>query len=320
MISRLRGTTAIVALATAAGMLAPGAVHAESQSWWLDLEGGLEATDNVAGNPAADDPDNNSGQSDIAATIELDAGYKFVDTDTTRIEVGYDFYQSLYQDQNDFNYRSHNPTFNAWTKTNGLKLGFTYGYLNSIYGEDAPFEQKLSQHSFSPSVAAYLSDVVYLSVFYRYLDKNYDDLNNSRDANTHQGGADLYYYFDKPKRGYVSLGAGFTSEDTRSVAFDYDGYAARAAVQFPVDVFGKQGRLRFSYAYQRRDYDDPTSTPDVLVGPREDNRHTLRAKLELDITDDLKGLAEYRYVNRESNLVTADYQENVGSLGLRFSF
>lgn len=311
----LRGPAAAVALVAALGMTTTG-VRAEKKAWWLDVEGGVEYSDNAAANPNVDN-DTIGVADDFAATIEIDAGYKLVDTDTTRVEVGYDFYQSLYSDMSNLNYREHNPSLNAWTKVDGVKLGLTYNYVNSSL--DNGFF--LEQHSFQPSVALYLTEQLYLSVFYRYLDKNYNAIDNLRDANTHQGGADLYYYFDKADRGYVSVGGGYTSEDTDGPAFDYDGWSARAAVQIPVELFGKDGRLRFSYAYQRRDYDNDASlllANDGLF--REDNRHTLRARLEVDVADDLKAIGEYKYINRDSNLATADYQENVGSLGLRFSF
>ena len=217
----------------------------------------------------------------------------------------------------ELNYREHNPSLNAWTKVDGVKLGLSYNYVNSSL--DNGFF--LEQHSFQPSVALYLTEQLYLSVFYRYLDKNYNSADDARDANTHQGGADLYYYFDKADRGYVSIGGGYTSEDTDGAAFDYDGWAARAAVQIPVDLFGKDGRLRLSYAYQRRDYDNDASLGTAVDGLfREDDRHTLRARLEIDMTDDLKAIGEYRYINRDSTLTTADYQENVGSVSLRYSF
>ena len=311
----LRGPATALALMAAIGATTTG-VRAEKKAWWLDVEGGVEYSDNAAANPNLDN-DIIGVSDDFAATIEIDAGYKFVDTETTRVEVGYDFYQSLYSDMDELNYREHNPSLNAWTKIDGVKLGVTYNYVNSSL--DNGFF--LEQHSFQPSIATYLTEQLYLSVFYRYLDKNYNAADNGRDANTHQGGADLYYYFDKADRGYVSLGGGFTSEDTEGAAFDYDGWSARAAVQIPIELFGKDGRLRFSYAYQHREYDNDVSLlPANDSLSREDDRHTARARLEIDMTDDLKAIGEYRYINRDSNLATADYQENVGSVSLRYSF
>ena len=312
----LRGPAAAAVLLGALGIATSPSVRAEKKAWWLDVEGGVEYSDNAAANPTLDN-DVVGTSDDFAATIELDAGYKLVDTDKTRVEIGYDFYQSFYNDMSELNYREHNPSLNAWTKVDGVKLGFKYNYVNSSL--DNGFF--LEQHSFQPSVALYLTEQLYLSVFYRYLDKNYNALDNDRDANTHQGGADLFYYFDKADRGYVSIGGGYTAEDTSGPEFDYDGWSARAAVQIPFDMFGKDSRFRLSYAYQRRDYDNDASLGTAVDGLfREDNRHTFRARLEVDMTDDLKAIGEYRYINRDSNLATADYQENVGSVSLRYSF
>ena len=81
----LRGPAAAVALAAALGMATQGA-RAEKKAWWLDVEGGAEYSDNAAANPNLDN-DIVGVSDDFAATIEIDAGYKLVDTDTTRLEV-----------------------------------------------------------------------------------------------------------------------------------------------------------------------------------------------------------------------------------------
>jgi hypothetical protein len=289
------------------------AAHAESRDWWLDLEAGAEYDDNVA----IDQNDTNRGEGDAAATFEVDAGYKLVDTDTSRVEVGYNFYQSVYRDATDFNYQSHMPSLTAWSKVDGIKFGFSYSYLHSLL-DNAFF---LDEHIFAPSVSAYLGDNFYVTATYRYLDKNYNRIDNARDAQTHQPGADAYYYFDKANKGYFSVGGSYASEDTRSAEFDYSGFVGRASVQFPIEAFDRKGHLKLSYAYQKRDYDNDIS---LLPGndgvKRSDNRHTFRAYGDFGLTDNLKVVAEYRFIMRNSNLATADYDENVASLGLRYSF
>lgn len=286
---------------------------AESKSWWFDVEAGVEFDDNVA----LEQNDDNSTSSDVAAVIELDGGYKLVDEKDARVEVGYNFYQSIYQDLSAFNYQSHNPSFMAWIKPGGIKLGFEYSYTHSLL--DGSFF--LDQHMLSPTISAFLTDDFYLTGYYRYYDKNYNQSDDARDAQTHQTGADLYYYFDRPNKGYFSFGAGFTSEDTTGDAFDYDGFMGRAAVQVPIELFEKKGRVKFSYAYQKRDYDNPESlTPLVPGETRSDDRHTLRINTELEMTSDLKAIVEFKRVNRNSNLAASDYEENVGTVALRYSF
>ena len=305
--------TGAAALALSVAFFAPPGARAGDRSWWLDVEAGAEYDDNVA----VDSSDANSGKGDVAATFELDAGYKLVNTDNSRVEIGYDFYQSLYQDVSAFDYQSHNPTFNAWTKFDGIKLGFNYSYLYSLL--DNSFF--LEEHVFAPSVSAYLSDNFYVTATYRYYMKDYDAADNARDAQTHQPGADIYYYFDKPNKGFVSVGGGYTNEDTEGLAFDYSGFVGRTSVQFPVALFDHKGRVKFSYTYQKRDYDNDESL--LPVGDhktRSDDRHTLRAYGDMNLTDSLEAVAEFRFINRNSNLLPADYNENIASLGLRYGF
>jgi hypothetical protein len=313
----MKSTTLANAVAIFLGAIAAAPAHAEKHAWWLNLEGGVEYDDNVA----VDQNDDTTGIGDAAATFELDAGYKLVDTDTSRVEIGYDFYQSVYQDLSAFNYQEHVPGLTAWTKTDGLKFTINYAYTHALLDDDF----FLDQHTISPSVGGNISDEFYLSVFYRYYNKNYEQSDDARDANTHQGGTDLFYDFDKPKKGYVSIGASYTSEDTDGPQYDYEGFSGRASVQFPITLFDLPGRWRFAYTYQKRNYDDPASLfppppPPIPTATREDDRHTVRTHIELDLTDELKAIGEYRYIDRMSNLSSADYQENIASLSLRYGF
>jgi hypothetical protein len=315
--NRMKSTTAAKVAALVGGLVIASSsiapAHAEKKPWWLSLEAGAEYDDNVS----VEQNDDVTGNNDVAAIFEVDAGYKLLDTDTSRVEVGYDFYQSIYSDFSDFNYQEHSPGLTAWTKMDGIKLGFSYYYLHSLL-DDKFF---LDQHALSPSISTYVSDDLYLTFFYRYLNKDYNRLDDDRDANTHQGGADLYFDFDKPKKGYVSLGGSYVNEDTDGPAFDYQGFSGRASVQFPISLFNLPSRWRFAYTYQKRDYDNGASlTPPVAGQTREDDRHTIRTHIELDLTDELRAIAEYRYVNRISNLATADYDENVGGVSMRYSF
>lgn len=313
---KARHTQAFAAILTTAvcvPALLGTAAAAGSKPYWLDVEAGAEFSDNVA----LEQSDTNSTSGDVAATFEVDAGYKLVDEKDARVEIGYNAYQSIYQDLSAFNYLSQNPSLMAWIKPGGIKLGLEYSYTNSLL--DSHFF--LEQHMLSPTVSAFISDDFYLTGYYRYFDKNYNHGDDGRDAKTHSTGADLYYYFDRPNKGYFTFGAGYTSEDTQSKAFDYSGFMGRAAVQYPIVLFDMKGHLKLSYNYQKRDYDNPESlTPLVPGEERADNRNTVKLSGDLELNDDLKLIVEFRRVTRDSNLTTADYTENVGAASLKYSF
>jgi hypothetical protein len=285
---------------------------AQGKSWWLDVEGGVEYDDNVA----VEQNDDNSANGDVAAVMEIDAGYKLIDEKDQRVEVGYNFYQSIYQDLSAFNYQAHNPSIMAWTKQGGIKLGAEYSYTHSMLDESF----FLDQHMIAPTISAFVTEDFFVTAYYRYYDKNYNQGDDARDAKTHQTGADVYYYFDRPNKGFLSVGGGFTSEDTRGDAFDYDGFMGRASVQMPVELLAHKGKVKFSYAYQKRDYDNDASLTVLPGDKRADDRHTFRLSTEMEVTDDLKAIAEVRHITRNSNLSVSDYEENIGGLSLRYSF
>jgi len=214
-------------------VMTPGLVQADPKLWWLNVEGGVEYSDNVA----LEQSDANSMEGDVAAFLELDAGYKLVDEKDARVEIGYNFYQSVYDDLTAFNWQSHNPSAVAWMRSGGIKFGVEYSYTNSLL-DDSFF---LEQHMLSPTISTFITEDFFISGYYRFYSKNYNRLDDARDADTQQVGADVNYYFDRANKGYVSVGGGFTSEDTDGDAFDYDGFVGRAAAQHPVELFGKKG-------------------------------------------------------------------------------
>ena len=302
--------SAVLAALAAVGVAQPA--HADGKAWRVDLEAGVLYDSNVD----VEENDSSSSIADSAATFEIDAAYKLVDSENSRIELGYKFFQSLYQDLSAFNYQTHKPELSAWTKLGAVKLGVAYMYSNAQY--DGAFFQQ--QHVFTPSISGMLTDNIHFMATYRYVDKNYNVADNRRDAQSQQPGGDLKFFFDKANKGYVSVGGTYTLEDASDAAYDYDGLTGRAAVQFPVAVFGKDGLLKFSYAYLMRDYDDITSTPVLIGEKREDRRHTFRAQGEVEVTANLTAIAEYRFVDRSSNLASANYSESIASGALRYGF
>jgi uncharacterized protein (PEP-CTERM system associated) len=76
--------------------------------------------------------------------------------------------------------------------------------------------------------------------------------------------------------------------------------------------------MKLSYAFQLRDYDNEVSLPGP--GTREDDRHTLKLSTNVELDDNVKAGVELRRVVRDSNLNTSDYEENVGSLFVRYGF
>lgn len=306
-------TVGAAALVSVWAMSTSPLAFAGGKDWWLNVSAGLSFDDRVT----VDDVDA-SAASDVAAEFTLDAGYKILDDDQSRIEIGYDFSQTVYSDLSAFNYQEHAPSLNMWTKSlGGVKLGLNYTFYHSLLDGDF-FED---QHVVAPSLSAYLADDVQLTLTYRYYDKNYNPLDDARDAKTQQPSADLYYYFEKSKKGYLMVGAGYTNEDTKGDEFDYSGFLGRATVQVPVDPFGLPGRLKVSYSYQMRDYDNAISlAPLPNTATRQDDRQMVRVYADAEIATDLKLFADYHFSDRGSNLASADYNKNDVYVGLEYSF
>ena len=66
-------------------------------------------------------------------------------------------------------------------------------------------------------------------------------------------------------------------------------------------------RVRLDWRLEQRDYD--SVTPSIGV-PRDDDRQRWRARLDFPITQSLTGLVTYQHRSRNSNLASADYDDN----------
>ena len=287
--------------------LSTAATAKNSKPWSLSLKADVQYDDNVT----VDQTDLTSGVGDAAAVFEASAGYKLIDKKSGSLEVGYDFSQSLHQDLTNFDIQNHGLSVSGSIDAGDVSIGGMYTFYHLLLGGNG----FLDMHMINPSVAGFVTPQLYVRGSYIFFDKTFKTV-HSRDATNQQPGIEAYYFFDNAKA-FFSVGGHYETENATGPEFDYDGYALTTSFQMPLHVASRSGKVRASYTYSKRNYNNVT--PSIGVKRRE-NRSTLHAQADLTIVGALSATAEYEYIDRSSNLPSADYTENIITGGLKYDF
>jgi hypothetical protein len=299
---------AVALFAAAVAVVAASPSYAaDTQAWSLGISAGASYDDNV--NVSALDV--KAGKGDTITNLGLDAGYKLVDDKTNKLSFNYDFSQSLHASLKKFDIQSHELGFSGTTNWDGATLGLSYSFYHLLLGGSS----FLDMHVVNPSVSGFIAPHLYLRASYFYYGKSFYTF-VARDASHHEPHVTLFYFFNRAKS-YISLDAQYQIENTTGAEYDYKGYAFTASVLQPVDLGFTTVKVKAGYTYLRLDYDN--ITPSIGVR-RYETRSTLHASADIPLSDSLAFTLEDRYMNRNSNLLSTKYTENVISGTLHYRF
>jgi hypothetical protein len=273
--------------------------------WWLTATAGAEYEDNLT----VEEEEKFTDEEDIAAVIELEAGYKFPVPTPFEAEVSYDFYQSLFADLSEYNLHSHTLGLSGSAELGKWDLGLDYYFTYMLLGGD-PFWQT---HRVIPSAGFMPWSNLYARVSYILWAKDFlEKENEPRDGVNHSVGVDVFLFF-MDYRAYVRATYRLDGEDTSGDEFDYLGQILGFALKLPLPF---ETTFYCSYKYHFRDYGDITPS---IGTEREDHRHALEFALKKTLFDGFELKVNYQYNNNDSNLPSADYHENIVFVGASYS-
>lgn len=268
----------------------------------LSVSAGAQYDDNVTVSAL----DLSSHQSDKAAIIEGAAGFKFVDSKTTKLQANYDFYQSLHKELSHFDLQIHGLSLSgSHSLGGGVDVGAAYRFDHILLGA-SPF---LDMQTVTPNIS-FSAGLLTLVTSYEYQHRNFKTL-DTRDANHHALGVMAFF---APVSGTM-LNAGFQVMRETAVGpeFDFWGHYFDAGVKVKVPLPLLDPTFRASYRFYQRDYSN--ITPSIGV-KRNDKRHDLKASVSMPIIAGVFGKLEYEYIKSISNLPSMDYPENVVTFSL----
>ncbi len=250
------------------------------------------------------------------AVLEAGGIYKPQFGERWGLELGYDFSQTLYEDQTSFDLQSHTVSGSVEDEINGFDTGFIYLYSRTKLGGD----DFLGLHSLTPTLGYALHDRWYVSLRYNHINKDFiASSNDGRDASLNSGTIDNFLFFMDGKA-YVSLGYKAEDENTDDTEFDYFGHFFHAKLKMPIPM--KQIEkwnpvFRLGYEYYDKDYSNVTAS---IGEKRKDERTTVTLGLSADFSKHLFGKFNFEHIEAVSNLSSSDYDENVVTvaLGVRY--
>ena len=281
-------------------------VWAADEGFTLKAEAGAEYDSNIT----VSETDIATNKGDAAALLDFGALYKIKTKQNVSLEIGYDFSQSLYANETEFNMQNHALTLNADTQIKDVDIGIAYGFYNIRLGGN----KFMDMHTVNPNAAIFFGDKSYLRFDYTFFKKNFS-LANERDADTHSIGATLYQFMADGS--FFNFGLKYEKEDTLSDEFDYSGPVARVGYQKKVTIAGMETKLSLALEYKDRNY---TNITESIGEKRDDKRVTLTAKAIYPIFEDFTLKPQYRFVNASSNFESADYNEHMIGATLGYSF
>jgi hypothetical protein len=263
-----------------------------------EVRAGLEYDSNVS----VEEVDQSSGQSDYAAVFDGQLKYKSPLTQESKVSLGYDFSQSLYDEFSVVDRQTHMLSAGFSSDLEKVDLGANYRYIYSRLDGD----KFLTMHQVSPYLSAFLTREWFWRGAYRFSDKKIDQ-NPGRDATYHSGELDVYYFVNG-LRSYFNLGYRYKDEEAETSQFDYTGHRLKLRYVQRFDFFTRQAKATLALRYEDRDY---SSLTPGIGEKREDERYRADAELEIPLGKQAAISIYYRYNDNQSNLPSVDYDQYV---------
>jgi len=278
----------------------------KAKPWWVNPRVGWEYDDNLT----IEELDLVSGRSDFAWVIELESGYRFYDQNSLQAEVSYDYYQSVYDDLDEYDTQTHTLGLGGSYDIGGWDVGLDY-FLSYMRLDEKDF---LWSHTIIPGISGFLGENIFGSFSYIFQDKDFrQQESEGRDGVNHSIGADLFYFF-LDNTAYVLAGYRYEIENTDGPEFDYDGNKMTVAVKLPACFLSD---IKVSYKYHVKDYDNITPS----IGKyRKDTKKTLGLVWSKNFMENFEARVDYQYIDSNSNLDSNEYTENILYISCTYKF
>jgi tetratricopeptide (TPR) repeat protein len=294
--------------------------------WSLRASAGFEGDSNLT----VSELDGAADEGDVGIMFALSTDIRVFERGATEVEVGYDFYQSLYSDRNDLNLRTHTPYVTVSSGVGAIDPSLTYRFSHSKLGGDnfldvhtAAFGVGRSLTSWWYGLAAYdIEGLVYEE------DTGRDALRNDGRDVASDALRNVFrveqFFASSDERFSAFLGWRIERNEAEDAEFDYLGNTLRVQLEMLSHIGRDESRLELGYEYRARGYDEPTTDGDgnPLTGgeKREDRRHTGWAELTMPLVEHLDGVVRFTQIGSLSNLRSQDFDESVISCRLELWF
>tara|TARA_R110002110_G_scaffold415561_1_gene650776 strand:+ start:76286 stop:77221 length:936 start_codon:yes stop_codon:yes gene_type:complete len=305
-VSLRRACLAVVAITSSNGIATlADADQVKPLEFDADIGIGIEYDSNVS----VEEVDRSSNEGDYALNLDLGVQVSKALNDTFTVGASYDFSQSLYEEFSEVDRQTHIVGADMNAKLSAFDTGLSFYYIDSRL-DGSKF---LELYRLSPSISGFLAKKWFARGAYVYSEKVIVN-RSDRDAYTHSGEADLYY-FRRGLRSYFNVGYRYKNEDAESDRLDYTSNSIKLRYIQRIEMFSRLAKLELAWRYEDRDYSSPTPS---IEQDRQDDRNRWRADFEIPLIGRSALQLFYGYADYESNYPQADYTQNL--IGTRFIY
>ena len=300
-------------LLASAGLIAIQSAHAQEEDSPLRLSAsaGYENDSNLT----VDAIDNNSQVGDTAFVFDASLGYDFLDTDNAGISAGYDFYQSIHDELDQFDMGIHSFNVDGRYTLGRFDLGTTYMFNAIRLGGDA----FMNMNVIRPNVG-YLFDnnLVYLIGSYEYQDQSFENAALSgRDATRHSLAAKSIFLLGEGRT--ITTGYEWSDHNTIDPGFTFKGHTLDVSAKLPFQLVDREATFRTGYRYISRDFREESQSYNGGE-TRADRRHSFSASLEVPIVNKFYGKLEIEYIDANSNFEVVDFGETITTFSIGWEY
>ena len=274
----------------------------------LSAQAGVQYDSNVILDPVNPIGAPKDRKSDTRAVLSLDGGYRFVDSGPFTATAGYQFYQSVHVNLEDYNVQQHTLSLSTHAAlsenaTAGLAYSFAYSTVGALHYS--------TTHQLTPSLDLKLSSGSLTQVHLGFASRrffNEDAFPTNSDRNVMNSSAGLTHTIQIAKG--TGISAGYTYDRDSDAASDvWRSTGNKGAVSFqsdlgPVTLYG-------SASYIDRQYDASASTIDPK---RHDKTQNYLFGLARDLTKAVRLNLSDDYTYNNSNLAAYEYKRNIVGL------
>ena len=256
--------------------------------------------------------------------LGLRAEYVWWRTPDWESSVGYSFFMTYFNDVPSFNITDHLATGTLIHKralgAMPLQLGVQYAF-DALFLNDDEFVRRSTVSLFGVLAE---SERHLTQALARYQNKEFNEIgptipDESRDADNYMVGFQHFFRF-AADRHFIKTGYQYDREDAEGKNYAYHGHRFLAGAQVTLPWYDV--RLRYDFDAHLRGYShDNTVLPSIDPGKqRYDKEHNHVFRVEVPLPWRLTLAAEYLKTINDSNLEAFDYNRNVTSLSLTWTY
>ncbi|NNL88585.1 MAG: DUF560 domain-containing protein [Marinicaulis sp.] len=268
----------------------------------FEFSTGIEYDSNVS----VIDIDTQTAEDDFAAVFDAGVSYRADLAKGSTLSIGYQFGQDLQFEFSEFDTQTHRAFASFEQQIGDVETGFSYHIVYARLGSNG----FLRMHRASPHLAGYaLNKRVYWRAAYTYSDKEFIDRPN-RSSIVHAGAGDAYVFLNGADT-YVMGGYRYENENAVGPEFDFRSHNTRLKLVQRLRLGQRKMKLKSGWQYEDRNYENITPAIGAI---RDDERHKFDVSLEIPLNDIVYTEIEYSYDRFNSNLPSAEFDQNITAI------